>query len=116
MFFQYVSLAGSLLLLGLVLSSVFRSKIKEAFALIWILTGLGILVLSIFPQLLNKIAALLGIQTPAFALILCMLGGILLLLFQLSRVISAHNEKISRLMQEVALLKEDVNNGRNKDS
>ncbi|MBO5309302.1 MAG: DUF2304 domain-containing protein [Lentisphaeria bacterium] len=112
--FQYVALCGSILFLILVLVSVYRRKIKEAFALIWLLTGIGILLLSLFPVLLNLLALLLGIETPAFALLLCMLGGILLLLFQLTRVISAHAEKITRLTQEVTLLKEKIDNCKDK--
>ena len=112
MLFQYVSLTGSIFFLIFVLGAVYHRKIKEAFALIWLLVGLGVLLLSLFPALLDTLASLLGIQTPAFALLLCMFSGMLLLLFQLTQIISAHAEKITRLTQEVTLLKEKIENNK----
>lgn len=109
---QYIALSGSLGFLCLVLYSVYRGKLREAYALIWILAAISMIVLSLSTFLLNLLAKILGIQTPAFALLLCLLGGMLLLLFQITLVISRHNEKINRLMQEITLLREKTD--RNK--
>lgn len=103
---QYIALIGSLGFLWIVLYSVYRGKLREAYALIWILVAVAMTVLSLSTFLLTLLARLLGIQTPAFALLLCLLAGMLLLLFQITLVISRHNEKINRLMQEITLLRE----------
>lgn len=105
---QYIALIGSLIFLWLVLYCVYRGKLREAYALIWILAAIGMIVLSLPTFLLTFLASMLGIQTPAFALLLCLLCGMLLLLFQITLVISGHNEKINRLMQEITLLREKI--------
>lgn len=106
--FQGISLTCTILFLAMVFRAVYRGKLKEAYALIWIAAGVVTGVLALVPVLLNRLAALLGIITPAFALILCTLGAMLLLLFQMTLVISEHHEKITRLLEETALLREEL--------
>ena len=105
---QYFSLGGSLFFMGMVLHAVYRGRLREAYALVWVFSALAMTALSVSTSLLGFIARLLGIRTPAFALLLCLLAGVLLLLFQITLVISLHNEKIRRLTQEVTLLREEV--------
>ena len=106
--FQILTLSGSFIFLIVVLRYVYKSKIKEAYALLWIAATLVTAVFAIFPEQLSSLASVLGIVTPAFALILCMLGSILLLLFQITIIISGHHERITRLLEEISLLKEEV--------
>ncbi len=103
---QWFSLAGSLIFLLVVLDSVRRQRLREAYALVWLLTSAGMIVLSLWTDSLKLISSLLGIQYPPATLFLLLIIGILLLLFQYSIVISLHNEKITKLAQEIALLKE----------
>lgn len=105
---QILSVSGCLLFLGVILFSVYRGKIQEAYALIWIVTGLFILAVSFSSRFLHFLSRCVGIQTPAFAILLLLLFGILLLLFQLTVVISKSQERIRRLGEEVALLKARV--------
>ena len=106
--FQILALSGTFIFLIVVLQYVYKSKIKEAYALLWIAAALITAVFAVFPEQLSSLAAVLGIATPAFALILCMLGVILLLLFQLTVIISGHHERITRLLEEIVLLKEEL--------
>lgn len=102
----------STLFLMIVLEAVRRQRLREAYALIWLLIALGMIVLSLWTDILRLLSDLIGIQYPPATLFLLLIVGILLLLFQYSAVISLHNEKITRLAQEVALLKEKAD--RNK--
>ncbi len=106
---QYIALIGSLFFLCVVLYSVYKGRLREAYALIWIFAAVSMTILSVSTSLLTLLARLLGIQTPAFALLLCLLTGMLLLLFQITLVVSKHNEKINRIMQELTLLREEAN-------
>ena len=103
---QYIAGTVSLFFLFIVLYSVYRGKLREAYALIWLTASVGILLLSLSEKLLFFLAELVGIKTPAFALLSCLLMGMLFLLFQMTLVVSKHNEKIIRLVEELALLKE----------
>ena len=106
--FRLIVLTGTVFFLLMVFRAVYLGKIKEAYALLWIAAGVVTGVLALVPALLNRLASLLGIVTPAFALILCILGTLLLLLFQITLVISGHHEKITRLLEDAALLREEL--------
>lgn len=113
-FFQIFVLAGAAVFLIVVLRSVYNGLLKEAYALLWIAVTLITGIFALFPKLLSSLAEFLGVVTPAFALILCMLGGILLLLFQMTVIISGHHEKLTRLLEELALLKEELDSQKKK--
>ena len=103
---QIIAVCGSLFFLGMIGWAMYRERLQEAYALIWLATGLVILAFSLFTPLLTLLAKLTGSQTPAFALLLFLLCGILFLLFQLTIVVSKQQGRIMRLTQELALLKE----------
>ena len=102
--FQWYSLSGSLIFLLIVLWAIYRSYLREGYALLWIATTVCMILFSLVPKLLDWIAGIVGIHTPAFVLLLFLLCGMLSLIFQQSIVISKHNEKIKRLAEELALL------------
>ena len=106
---QWYSLAGSLIFLLMVLDSVRRQRLREAYALIWIFLAVGMILISLWTDILKFISDILGILYPPATLFLLLLVGVLLLLFQYSIVISMHHERILRLTQEIALLKEKLN-------
>ena len=106
---QWYSLAGSLIFLLMVLDSVRRQRLREAYALIWIFLAVGMILISLWTDILKFISDILGILYPPATLFLLLVVGILLLLFQYSIVISMHHERILRLTQEIALLKEKLN-------
>lgn len=102
---QWISLIGSLFFLVLVMFAIYRGYLREGYALLWIAVTGGLIVLALLPRILDWIANIVGIYTPAFVLVLFMLAGMLLVLFQQSVIISRHNEKIKRLTEELTLLK-----------
>lgn len=105
---QILASGVSIFFLLIVLNAVYRGKLREAYALIWMAVSIFILALALSNKLLHLLAELLDIKTPAFALLSCLLFGVLCLLFQITLVISRHNEKITRLTEELALTKEEL--------
>lgn len=102
---QWVSLGCSLVFTLLVVAAVRRRLLQEAYAILWVAAGLAMIVLSVWTRLLDFLSLLVGTKLPAFALILALIMGILLLLFQLTIVISLHERKIRLLAEELALLR-----------
>ncbi len=102
---QIISIIGSIIFLAMILTAVYRNKLQDAYALLWIFTGLLIFAVSSSSAFLGWISDLLGIQTPALAIFLILICGILLILFQQSIVITKQQERIRKLAEEVALLK-----------
>ena len=76
--------------------------------MLWLATGLTLLVLAAWPALLARIASALGIATPANALFVVALGFFLAVMLHFSLVISRLSEHTSRLAQRLALLEERV--------
>lgn len=85
-----------------------RQKLREKYAVLWIVVGIGTLLLSAFPSLLEKASGLLGIQVPAnllFIMTLVLLVGVCL---HLSREQSQAEDEVRILCEEVALLRADL--------
>jgi hypothetical protein len=83
-------------------------KLREKYAVLWIIIGIGTLILSIFPQLLDKASSLLGIQIPAnllFIMTLVLLVGVCL---HLSHEQSQAEDEVRILAEEVAMLRSDL--------
>ena len=85
-----------------------RKRIKLRFMLLWIFSGILMLLLALFPDILYRIAALMGIVTPVNALFVITLFCIILLLISLTAIVSLQNDSITRLAQENAMLEQRV--------
>ena len=94
----------------LILWSVRQKKLKEAYAMLWVLIGVMLLGISLFPSVLRLISQYIGIFYPPATLFLLLLCGVITILFQYSLLLSRNQERISRLAQEVALLKNEIEN------
>jgi hypothetical protein len=84
-----------------------RQKLREKYAVLWIIIGIGTL-LSAFPAVLERASGLLGIQVPSnllFIMTLVLLVGVCL---HLSREQSQAEDEVRILGEEVALLKTDL--------
>lgn len=84
-----------------------RQKLREKYAVLWIIIGIGTLILSAFPQLLSGASRLLGIQIPAnllFIMTLILLVGVCL---HLSHEQSIAEDEVRILAEEMAILRAD---------
>jgi hypothetical protein len=110
-------LMGSIVVLAIlffVFEMLRRQKLREKYAVLWIIIGIGTLVLSAFPAVLERLSGLLGIQVPAnllFIMTLVLLVGVCL---HLSREQSQAEDEVRILGEEVALLKTDLSALRNE--
>ncbi len=86
------------------LELVRRRRLGEPYAILWLLAAAVLLVLSIFDGLLDELAELVGIATPANALFVVGFGFILVLLLSFSSVVSRLSRENKLLAQELARL------------
>jgi hypothetical protein len=114
-----VSLAAALaaLLLLLVVFELIRSRrLRERYALLWLLTGVVLLVLSVWRGGLNTIAGWFGISGyPPAILFAVGILFILLVLLHYSTVISRLSDQSTILAQRLALLEERLGEQRDQD-
>jgi cell division protein FtsW (lipid II flippase) len=99
--------AVSLLLLGVVVHLIRSRRLRERYALLWLLTGLVLLALSAWRGGLNTIAGWLGVTGyPPAVLFATATLFILAVLLHYSTVISRLSDQNSLLAQRLALLEE----------
>jgi hypothetical protein len=107
-----VGVAASLLLILVVLELVRGRRLKERYALLWLATGVALLVLSAWREGLNTIAGWLGVTGyPPAVLFAVATLFIFLVLLHYSTVISKLTDENVELAQRVALLEERVGRG-----
>ena len=75
---QIISTVGSLCFLLIIFYTVRQKKLKEAYAILWIFSGIIMLVLSVWTNCLRVISDLIGIVYPPATLFLFLLCGIIL--------------------------------------
>lgn len=100
-----LGIIGGALILGVLFEMLRRQRLREKYAVIWILVVAITVVLALFPKTLVAAAGLLGVEVPANLLFF---GAIMLLLvisIQLSYEIGRLEERTRTLAEEVALLR-----------
>ena len=96
---------GSVLLILIVLELIRGRRLKERYALLWLATGLVLLVLSLWRGGLNTIAGWLGVRSyPPAVLFAVGILFILAVLLHYSTVISRLSDQNVLLAQRLALL------------
>jgi len=103
---------ASLLLILIVLELIRGRRLKERYALLWLVTGVVLLVLSTWRQGLNTIAGWLGVETypPAILFAIATLF-IIVVLLHYSTVLSQLDDQNTLLAQRLSLLEERVPRG-----
>ena len=103
---------ASLLLLLVVFELIRSRRLRERYALLWLATGVVLLVLSAWRGGLNTIAGWVGVTTyPPAVLFAVAALFILLVLLHYSTVISKLSDQSTILAQRVALLEERLAGG-----
>jgi hypothetical protein len=82
------------------------------FALLWILAVCVMLVLDIWPRLAEILAGWVGIELPLNMLLFLGIFFLMLLVFGLTSRLSKVIDETKRLAQELALLKKEIETGK----
>ena len=102
---KLMALGGSAALLFIVIELIRRGRLKERYSLLWLLSGVILLILSSWKDLLDRIAGLIGIYYAPSLLFLFAFCFLLLITLHFSVVVSGLSEKNKELAQELALLR-----------
>lgn len=101
----FVGIGLAVLILVIVLWMLLTRKLREKYAVLWLVIAVSVLIVGLFPGLLGALTALLGVQVPSNLLfataILLLLGVALHLSWELSQV----EEETRRLAEEAAILR-----------
>ncbi|WP_298743324.1 DUF2304 domain-containing protein [uncultured Microbacterium sp.] len=95
----------AVLMLAVVMWLLLTRRLREKYAVLWLVIGVVVLILGLFPQLLLGLTSIFGVQVPAnllFALAIVLLLGVTL---HLSWELSQAEDEIRRTAEESAILR-----------
>lgn len=88
--------------LGNIINMIKKKALELRYALAWLTVGVGVLILDFFPSTIERLASVMGIETPInmlFFLGFCFSLGII---FVLTVAISRISVRIKKMAQELA--------------
>ena len=106
--FQILSIASSLGLLGLLITLIRKRKLKEEYAILWIVISVVFLAIAIFRGLIDWISHIFGIHYQPAALFIILIFCLYLLMLHFSIVTSDLRMKINTLLTKITLLEEET--------
>lgn len=98
----------------ILLSFLKKKKLNLKYTLLWIFSGLLMLLIALCPNIVRVLADLLGIQLPVNALFALGFFCVILILMSQTVIISRLNERIKQLTQRFALLEKRVRDAEEK--
>lgn len=105
---QICLLIGSLFVLFVVIRNILKNKMNIHFAVVWIIWGIGMVIISLFPNIGYHVSNLMGVQIPVNAVFLIMIFLLYCITFYIYFILSKYNENLINLNYEVATLKKKV--------
>lgn len=107
---QLVAIVVSISLFLFIMYLVRSQRLKEEYSLLWLFCSVVFIVLSFWRDGLDYISDFLGVAYPPAALFMVLLMAVFLILIEFSIIISKLSNKNKSLAQEIALLKQRLEN------
>jgi hypothetical protein len=104
---RIVLLVLALGMLALTLELIRRRRLREEYAVLWVCTGIMILVFVVMPNLLFTLSGWLQLDRSVLMTFVCFLF-LAAIVLHYSVVISKHSEREKHLTQELALLRDEL--------
>jgi len=102
---QIASIVGSVAFLLFIGRLIVRGKLREEYAIIWLICTIVLLIFSFWREGLHVVAEMLGVFYPPSLVFLGAIFAIIVFLVHLSIVASRFQKQLKELAQDVALLK-----------
>ena len=99
----------AIILYFIIILHFLKNKALELkYTLIWLFSGLAMLLLVVFPQIMTFAIHFLGIQSNMNGLYIALIAFIIMILMSLTSIVSRLDFKTKMLIQEAALLEKRV--------
>jgi hypothetical protein len=105
---QIIAIAISLLFLLYIIRLIIKGKLREEYSIVWIVCTIVLIVFSFWRNGLEVMANLLGVYEAPNLIFTGAIFAILIYLLHLSVVISKLQSQNKQLAQDIALLKEKM--------
>lgn len=105
---QILAIAASFAFLAFIARLIIKGKLREEYALIWIISSVLLIAFSFWRQGLKIISDFVGVFDPPNLVFTGAIFAVLIYLLHLSIVVSKLQEQNKTLAQDIALLKEKM--------
>ena len=110
---QILVFVTGVLVLGFILRLVRRRELRGKYSLLWLAVGIFGLVIALVPGLLDDVADWVGVSYPPAILFVIAIAFLLLVVVHLSWELTRLEDRTRTLAQELAMLRQDLEPGRN---
>ncbi len=108
---RILALVAGVLTLGAMFELVRRRQIREKYAALWLIVAVVVVILAIFPKLMDRIAHAIGVASAPDLLLFVASTVLLLVCVHLSWEVGRLEDKTRLLAEELAILREKVEEG-----
>lgn len=105
---QIILFIASIITFLIIINMIRKYNLELKYSLLWLLFCIVNILLASFSQIAKITASVLGIKAPVNAIFLLTMGFQFFLIFSLTLTISRLSNKFIQLVQEVGLLKKEV--------
>jgi len=112
---QIISIIVSLAFLFYVSRLIIKGKLREEYAIFWLVGTIILIVFSFWRDGLDVMARLVGVYMPPNLVFMGAIFAILVYLLHLSTVVSKLSDNNKSLTQEIAFLKNEMKEGKSKN-
>lgn len=105
---QTILFAATVLFLIYIINMVRNKRLELHYVLIWLFSALGLIIITIMPGAIGFIADILHIQEPVNTLFLSIIFFLIMIIFSLTRVLSKNFLRVSTLIQELGIVKLEI--------
>ena len=98
----------ALIIIFLILYITRKGRIIVKYSLVWLVSGTVLLVFALIPNSITKITKLLGFQMTSNLIFSILIGLLIFICISLTIIVSGQKEKIRLLIQEVSILRKEV--------
>lgn len=104
-----------ILFMLLVLNLIRKNKLNMKYALVWLLSGITMLIAVGIPNLLETIASWIGFELVSNMVFAVAIFILILVCISLTVIASSQSNRIRLLIQEISLLKREMENIHEKE-
>lgn len=106
--FRFALIFGVLVYLSFIFFLLKKKKLSVQYCIIWLFSGLALLLFALFPYIVLVMGDILRILNPVNFVFMAIIVFILFILLSLSSAVSMLTEKNKRLSQNAALLERRI--------
>lgn len=110
---QIIAIVASILFILFIARLILRGKLREEYAIIWIVCSILLIVFSFWRSGLDVVSNFIGIKAPPNLVFTGAIFAVLVYLLHLSVVVSKLQEQNKKLAQEIALMNEKLREPKN---